>query len=848
MGKLQDGEPTGSARSHLFETSQILKGKPIKIDVLFSRITAVAPVDPTAMQNPTGNLPRLNTGEYLLVLQQEEVSNSFAVSIFGMSVTPEKTFNHFILCDGEQHAAWPVDSPQAAYIRQFLTIVQSQETEKEVLGHGYTRQGDLIYFNGQRIDQTERKDLDRIAKSNNLKLTPCTGVDAVSFKALGEEYTKDKNKVYYKWFDADRPCFFELPLADPKSFEVIGFSLAKDAQHVWLKGQLLTGVDPKTLEIVNPGFVWKDANSVWYQQSVIVGADAKTFRHLDQAFYRDANRVYWSSTPLEGADVDTFRTFGDDSSYGADRNYVWNGETKITGYDAPTFQAIHQSVYKDKNGVYANGHRLENADPKTFLKVADLDAAYSALLADERRYYVFLPYYGDVYGVTPTADSLKIERPLWPPGIKQQDPVAIATAEIGEAGWKNLTITGDPAINSTQWQVRETHLLNIYTAQFIKAWEIIRGRKIQNSSVVQSTGKEKGLREDLPQKEKRSSEGWRTDIVAFDTYLAELSDKARVPDKTSLAKRVTIMLGAEETNSEVVPVTDGAGGYVDMSPAEDTVQFQVNEALKGKEVQWEFALAHDAVQSSNGATRLIPKPLSQEQTNPFLATLIIHTTEAIEFKAGDIVKLEATIGDAAQNKGLGGLLAPTGPVTVYHLDSSHHPVFWLGLKNAKISSPTQKTTAVLQPAPEVTAFAKDLLQACLLYDEEKLKKLYASEVQLLPGNRLFYFGLEVPGKMTEYGIPVKRDEMLLAFKKQAARDPLPPFVASTVVSSFRIEQLDVAVGEYSTEPNRSGEALFRSLRFKINENDILLKFSVPGAFRLVQLRRSDEQWQVIAEY
>jgi hypothetical protein len=207
------------------------------------------------------------------------------------------------------------------------------------------------------------------------------------------------------------------------------------------------------------------------------GADAKTFRHLDQAFYRDANRVYWSTTPLEGADLDTFRTFGDDSPYAADRRSVWKGDTKITGYDAATFQAIHQSVNKDKNGVYAGEHLIENAEPKSFLKVADLDTSLSALLADERQYYVFLPYYGDVYQLSSTANSLNVKRSIWTPGIKQKDPVAIATAELGEAGWKNLNIAAEPAINTTPLQDRETHVLNIYTGQFIKAWDIIRERK-----------------------------------------------------------------------------------------------------------------------------------------------------------------------------------------------------------------------------------------------------------------------------------------------------------------------------------------------------------------------------------
>ncbi|MDX1930041.1 MAG: protein kinase [Pirellulaceae bacterium] len=736
----------------------------------------------------------------------------------------------------------------AVYIRQLLTVVQSREADKEVLGHGYTRQGDFIYFNEQRIDQAGREDFDRFAKSTNLKLTPCAGVEAASFKALSEEYTKDKNKVYYKWISNERFWVVELPLADAQSFEVISSNLARDANSVWWYGEALPGVDPKTVEIVNPGFVWKDAKSVWYQREKMLGVDAKTFRHLDQAFYRDANRVYWSTTPLEGVDLDTFRTFGDDSPYAADRRSVWKGNTKITGFDAATFQAIHQSVNKDKHAVYAGEHVIENADSKSFLKLADLDTSLSALLADEHQYYVFLPYYGDVYQVTSTANSLNVKRSIWPPGIKQKHPVAIATAELGEAGWKNLNIAADPAINRVALKDRETHLLKLFTPQFTKAWEIIRERKIQNSSVAQMTPAEPLLQEDKPEKAKQSSEGWRSNIVAFDTYLGELVGKARVPDKSSLEKRVTSVPGSEETNSEVLPITDGAGGFVDLAPAEDSVQFQVNEALKGQKVKWEFKLAHDAATSFIGVAQLQPKVATDVNASSFLAAIVIKTATQCDFKAGDIVTLEGTIGDAAENRGLAGLLAPVGPVAIYHLDSTTHPVFWLGLKDVTISGPTRKTVPLRQPTPEITAFAKDLLRACMVYDEKKLNQLYASEVQLLPDNRLFSFGLEVPGMMTEYGVPVKRDEMLVALKKQAARDPLPSFVVGMMVSSFRIEQVDVAVGDYATVPNQPSESLFRSLRFKIEENDVLLKVSVPGAFRFVQLRKIKEQWQVIAEY
>ena len=301
-------------------------------------------------------------------------------------------------------------------------------------------------------------------------------------------------------------------------------------------------------------------------------------------------------------------------------------------------------------------------------------------------------------------------------------------------------------------------------------------------------------------------------------------------------------------NSEVLPVTDGAGGFVDLAPAEETVQFQVNKALKGQKVKWEFELALDVAVAFNGVAQLQPKVAANQNAQSFLAAIMLKTTTQLDFKAGDIVKLEATIGDASQNRGLAALLAPAGPVAIYHLDSTTHPVFWLGLEDVKISGPTRKTAALRQPTPEVTALAKDLLQASMVYDEKKLNQLYAAEVQLLPGNRLFYFGLEVPGKMTESGVPVKRDEMLVALKKQAARDPMPAFVAGTIVNLFQIEQLDVAVGDYVTEPNKPSESLYGSLRFKIADNDVLLKLSVPGAFRFVQLRKTDEQWKVVAEY
>jgi hypothetical protein len=349
-----------------------------------------------------------------------------------------------------------------------------------------------------------------------------------------------------------------------------------------------------------------------------------------------------------------------------------------------------------------------------------------------------------------------------------------------------------------------------------------------------------------------ASKEWRTDIVAFEKYLRELAAEGRVPDKPASAKRVTLIPGGRELNSEVFPVTDGAGGFIDTRPAKDTVQFRVNEALKGKRISWEFELERDATESHTGVVRLVPK-IAGDDAVPFLSSVFVKPAEGqastFDFSAGEILKLEGAIGDFAGNEGIAALQSPSGPVAIYHLDSAPHTVFWIGLTDVTIASPNRTTTTRrLEPSADVAAIAKSLLRASFRYDEKAFNEIYASEVRLLPGNRLFQYGLELPGKMTSFGVVVDRDKMLPALRKQADRDPIPEPLVATFVNSFRIEQMVVSAGEFVTEPNQPGESVFDKLRFTIQENDVLLKVSVPSAFRYLQLRKLGDQWKVVVEY
>lgn len=346
------------------------------------------------------------------------------------------------------------------------------------LGHGYARRGDHIYFKGQRIEEAGKHDIDKFAKAVGYPLTLCHDVDAKSFAAPSEEYTKDKNQVYYKWISPGRFWVCVLPDADPKTFEVLGFNLAKDAKHVWRYDQPIEGADPASAEVVHSRWAWKDRHRVYYHGTgkPFPGADPKTFRHLDQAFFRDAKRVYWSDSLLKDADVATFKTFGDEIPYAADKNHVWIGKTILSDVDAAAFELLHNHVYKDAGSVYVGGNatRVPLADAPTFKKVADLGPGNRALFKDATRYFVFDPTYIEVYALEPKDGSVFISKPVWlRPGRLggKKSPVHAATvsAKLKDGTLSDVDLVMQPGYEDTDPPTHETGKIRQLKSVFIEA-------------------------------------------------------------------------------------------------------------------------------------------------------------------------------------------------------------------------------------------------------------------------------------------------------------------------------------------------------------------------------------------
>ena len=92
------------------------------------------------------------------------------------------------------------------------------------------------------------------------------------------------------------------PIADPATFEALGYGFAKDAKQAYFLDKVIAGADPHTFRIVSPdhpaNWAWtfaryaKDANRVYYKGEIVPDADAATFEVVNEREFKDKNHTY----------------------------------------------------------------------------------------------------------------------------------------------------------------------------------------------------------------------------------------------------------------------------------------------------------------------------------------------------------------------------------------------------------------------------------------------------------------------------------------------------------------------------------------------------------------------------
>jgi hypothetical protein len=133
-----------------------------------------------------------------------------------------------------------------------------------------------------------------------------TGADGATFEALDagafqtgpgfwyrqvQGYARDRSNVYHYILTIGKPKIVKG--VDLESFQVLGFSFAKDARQVYHEGAKIPSADPKTFELLG-GFYSRDRKRIFYANRAMIGADRDSFEVVDvtQHYAKDRLSFY----------------------------------------------------------------------------------------------------------------------------------------------------------------------------------------------------------------------------------------------------------------------------------------------------------------------------------------------------------------------------------------------------------------------------------------------------------------------------------------------------------------------------------------------------------------------------
>lgn len=156
------------------------------------------------------------------------------------------------------------------------------------------------------------------------------GADPVSFKVLNQEYSKDKNSVYFATVNG----VSRVEQADSESFILPeGFAedqIARDANHAYYEGKIIEGVDLGTFQSLSEGYS-KDKNFVYLNGKKIEGADTTNFVVLSWPYSKDKKNIYFFNQVLPNADSATFKVLCDRKAQ--DKNNFYLGDKVVNNIE-----------------------------------------------------------------------------------------------------------------------------------------------------------------------------------------------------------------------------------------------------------------------------------------------------------------------------------------------------------------------------------------------------------------------------------------------------------------------------------------------------------------------------------
>lgn len=210
--------------------------------------------------------------------------------------------------------------------------------------HIYAKDKNHVYYAYKRLDNLDidaqtfdfidgsiyAKDKNKVYyKNHEGELTVIENANPEKFELIGVEYNceylaRDDKNYYYQGF--------VLGNVDYDSFEIMDAHYAKDKNYVYyfyydfyldndgrISFQDSLNLDIESLEYLGAGFL-KDENYIYYHNKSKFGEksyltkrdeiDISTFKVLGNSYAKDKSNVYYSGKKIEGVDVKTFQFLG----------------------------------------------------------------------------------------------------------------------------------------------------------------------------------------------------------------------------------------------------------------------------------------------------------------------------------------------------------------------------------------------------------------------------------------------------------------------------------------------------------------------------------------------------------
>lgn len=192
-----------------------------------------------------------------------------------------------------------------------------------------------------------------------------------SFVILQNNYSKDKNNVYYRDKILDN--------ASPENFEVLQKGYARDQNSVFYEEIAVRNMDPASVLFLECAV--KDNKFVYSRfpkpnQRIIPRIDSSTFRCLNGLYSKDKNSAYYNLHKIKGAEPKTFERLVPLSSEGCaytpncdfavDKDSIYYTSKKIVDADVETFQVLGKGYAIDQQNVYYRDQKIAEADVNTF--------------------------------------------------------------------------------------------------------------------------------------------------------------------------------------------------------------------------------------------------------------------------------------------------------------------------------------------------------------------------------------------------------------------------------------------------------------------------------------------------